>query len=77
MANTRFDSISYQKEVEEYQRASENRVKQFNAVFGDTDKNVTKPDGILKEAKRILSNPAGYLAEIKRRHEKAKKEYPK
>ena len=75
--NTPFNSVAFQKEVEGYQKMYTNRNKQFNAVFGETAKNVTKKNGILSEVKRILSNPGKYLTETKKKYEQAKKQYPK
>lgn len=65
MPNTKFDSMAYQKEVMAYDKATKDRSKKFNAVFGQTSKNVTKKGGVLKEAKRILSNPGGYLSGLR------------
>lgn len=73
----KFDSVAYQKEVMAYDTANKNRFKQFNAVFGDTAKNVTKKNGVLKEAARILSNPGAFLEGIGKRYAEARKKYPK
>ena len=77
MANYKFDSMAYQKEVEAYDRANRNRFAQFNAVFGDVAKNVTKKNGVLKEAARILGNPGAFLEGISKRYAEAKNKYPK
>lgn len=70
--------MAYEKNyVMPYYRATQNRSKQFDAVFGDTAKNVTKKNGVLKEAARILSNPGKFLEDINRKYSQAKKQYPK
>ena len=70
--NYRFDSVAFQKEVEDIQRKQNRRSRMFEEVFGDTSRNVRKKGGVLKEALRILSNPSKALSEYQRRLKKAK-----
>lgn len=66
MANTRFDSVSFQKEVEGIHAAEKRRAKRITHVFGPTSESVQKK-GVLRTALDILSRPDKYLKNLKQR----------
>jgi len=70
-----FDSVSYQKYVEDVYEKQKNRSKAFEDVFGDTSRAVRGENGIVKEAMRILSKPQKYLTSLQKKFESAKKKY--